>query len=29
MNFLRNRKLAVHIGIITTGITFIGMLSLW
>lgn len=29
MKFLRNRKLAVRISIITTGITFIGMLSLW
>ena len=29
MNFLANRKLATRIGIITTIITFIGMLLLW
>ena len=29
MKFLANRKLAVRIGIITTIITFVGMLILW
>lgn len=29
MKFLRNRKLATRISIITTGITFMGMLALW
>ena len=29
MKFLANRKLATRIGIITTMITFIGMLLLW
>lgn len=29
MKFLSNRKLATHISIITTAITFVGMLLLW